>query len=134
MGPVIGWYGARSMLDPAMLTLELIPSITLYAPNDAPFRADRRTQAPLLKLEGHVTRNLRNFLWVSLDMVAIAGGETRTDGRDDRNTRTSLALGSTASMHFSRQHSAKVSWGRVVARNDVGLDGEMLRVSLSYAF
>jgi len=128
------YYLGESLLDPALTTFSLFPSVTVFTDNDDPFNANRIEQAPLFKLEGHITRSLSKMLWVSLDALYIGGGETTTDGVKGGNSQSSLSLGGTVNAKVSRSTSLKFSYGETVSRNDSGLDGSMIRAIINFAF
>lgn len=134
LGAPMGYVVGRSMLDPALTTIELNPSVNFFTANNAPFAAERQTQAPLFKLEGHVTRNLNRALWVGMDLLFTAGGSTTTDGVKDQNRQSSLELGATAGLNLSRSLSLKATYGGVVARNENGLDGSGFRLVATALF
>ncbi len=128
LGTPITWYLGRSFVDPKLTTFELLPSVTFYTRNGDPNGADTLEQKPILRIEGHITRNLNQALWLSLDATSVHGGETTTDGIEGGNPQRALMLGGSANLTFSRSTSLKVSYGEVVSRNDDGPDGHMFRV------
>ncbi len=128
LGTPMTWYLGRSFVDPKLTTFELLPTVTFYTRNGAPKGADTLEQKPTVRLEGHVTRNLTQALWVSFDATSVYGGETATDGVDDDNYQRALMLGGTVNVTLSRSTSVKVTYGEVVRRNDGGPDGQMFRV------
>ncbi len=134
LGAPICYYMGRTYLDPRLTTIELLPTVTFYSANDAPFAADRREQKAMFRLETHVTRNVARALWVSLDGMYIAGGETTTDGVAADDRQEAIQLGGTVNVTLSRSLSVKVSYGGIVGRNDGGPDGHMTRVIGTWVF
>jgi hypothetical protein len=134
LGVPLGWYIGNSYLDPALTTVEFLPSVQFFGDNDDPRGADETGQDPLLRLEAHLTRNLNKALWVSLDGLYVHGGETRTDGRNNDDSQSAFELGGTVSLAFSKRASARLSYGEVVSRNDEGPDGEMARLVFNFLF
>jgi len=134
LGTIMMWYQGESMLDPKMRTFELVPSVTLYGDNSDPFGADNTAQAPMFKLEGHITQNINKAMFVSLDALYTYGGETTTDGIDNSDRQSALMLGASFNTMVSRSTSIKLSYGRVVTRNDDGPDGSMIRAIVSVLF
>ena len=104
-----------------------------YGDNDAPPSGNVSRQAPLVQLEGHVTRNLNHSLWVALDALLIEGGETTTDGVSDHNRQRSVAFGATGSLVLSDAWSATLSYTEEVSRNRSGVSGHIVRLIASYA-
>jgi hypothetical protein len=88
LGLPLASYLGDSFLDPTLTSFELIPSVIGYGDNDEPSSGNRSTQAPLLQLEGHVTRNLNHRLWVSLDALFIQGRDD--DRRRERSQPATL--------------------------------------------
>jgi hypothetical protein len=123
-----------SFPDPRLTTIELIPAVTFYDDNSAPFRGKNLSQDPLFTLEAHVTRNVSRAAWMSADMFLMKGGETETDGVSDDNSKYSLGLGATVSLALSKASSIKATYGEVVDRNDAGMDGTALRIIFTQIF
>jgi hypothetical protein len=134
MGAPMAWYIGKSYLDPALTTIELLPSVQFFGDNDDPRGADYTSQDALIRIEAHVTRNVHKAVWVSLDGQYVYGGETGTDGFSNDDTQRALELGGTVNVAFSRSASVKMSYGEVVSRNDGGPDGYMARVIATVAF
>ena len=55
--------------------------------------AQTLSQKPLLRLEEHVSRNLTDALWLSIDAYYNLGGETSIDGIDQDNMANTLRIG-----------------------------------------
>ena len=64
----------RSYRDPALTSLEVLPTLTFYEANDDPFGAARSAKDVLFSVEAHLTRNLGRRVWVSADMLYRLGG------------------------------------------------------------
>ena len=133
LGLPMVFYLGSSLLDPALTSFELIPSVIAYGDNDAPPSGNVSRQAPLVQLEGHVTRNLNERLWVALDALLIQGGETTTDGVSDQNRQRSFALGATGSLVLSDAVSATLSYTEEVSRNRSGVSGRVIRLIAAFA-
>jgi hypothetical protein len=129
IGTPMTWYLGDSYLDPGLTTFELQPSVTFFTDNNDPFGDARRVgQGVFYRLEAHATRNLNRAVWVSLDGVYLQGGETSTNGVDNRDAQRALELGGSLNVTFSPRVSLKLSYGEVVERNDDGPDGYMIRL------
>jgi hypothetical protein len=128
LGVPMAWYVGESFLDPALTTIEFLPSVQVFGDNDDPRGADSTGQDPLLRIEAHLTRNVHQAVWLSLDGLYVHGGETSTDGRDNDDAQSAFELGATVGVAFSRTSSVKLSYGEVVSRNDGGPDGYMVRL------
>jgi hypothetical protein len=128
------WYIGSSLVTPNLTSFELVPSVTFYGDNNKPFGASRLEQKPLYKLEGHITHNVNQAFWFSVDGLYQGGGETRTDGVSNHNSQSSFNLGATIAMNFSLALSAQLSWGETVSSNVDGLDGTMYRFKIQAVF
>jgi hypothetical protein len=133
-GAPFGWTIGGSYLSPHLTTVEIVPSITFYTANDAPFRAGRRTQAALFRSEAHLTHNFNRAFWGSVDLTANSGGATNTDGVHDNNNKLWAGAGITAGMNFSPAFGISATYGGIVAGNTNAPDGEGFRVNLRYTF
>jgi hypothetical protein len=129
LGAPLAYYLGATFVDPRLTTFELVPSVTFFTDNDDPNGAETISQKPLFRLEGHVTHNLHPKLWVSFDGLYNYGAMTTTDGVEDENTQSYLSLGGTAGLTLSRHLIVKATYGGVVARNESGGDGSMLRLA-----
>jgi len=127
LGLPMAWYLGQSFLDPHLTSLEVLPSIIWYGANNEPPQGNHSSEAPLLQLEAHLTRNLNPSLWVSLDSIALGGGETTTDGVSDHNRQRSFELGATVSVAVSDTVSASLSYTEAVSRNYDGVSGHVIR-------
>ena len=58
--------------------------------------AQTLAQNPILRLEGHASRNLTDALWLSADAYYNVGGETRIDGTNQDNMANTLRVGDTS--------------------------------------
>jgi hypothetical protein len=119
----------QSFRDARLTTLEVLPTVTFYGANDAPFGADKRTQAPLFSMEAHATRNLTPRIWVSADLLYRNGGESRTDGVDNHDPVHGWSAGGTAVFPVSGTTSLALTYERVVKRWDAGPDGWWFRTA-----
>jgi hypothetical protein len=131
--PIVLAMGER-MADPELLTVELMPTITFFGANDAPFEAGRSQQKPLFIFEGHLTRGFARDFWASMDLLWREGGEVAVDGMDAGNPQRALSLGGTATFALGRSSSLRVSAGGVIARNEFGPNGWVLRTILGTVF
>jgi hypothetical protein len=133
-GAPLGWAIGGSYLSPSLTTIEFVPSVTFYTANDAPFRAARRTQNALFRIEGHVTHNFSRAIWGSIDLTGNSGGATTTDNKADDNSKTWMGAGITAGMNFSPAFGISATYGGIVAGNDPAPDGDGFRFNLRYTF
>jgi hypothetical protein len=133
LGVPMSYYIGQSFLDPALTSFELQPSITWYGDNDEPAQGNHSSEAPLLQLEAHVTRNLGESLWVSVDALFMDGAETTIDGVSQHDRQRSFALGATVSVAVNDAVSATLSYTDEVSRNHDGVSGHLIRVIAAFS-
>jgi len=133
LGVSSAYYLGDSFLDSSLTSFELIPSVIWYGDNNEPTSGNHSSQAPLTQLEGHVTRNLNQSFWLSLDALFISGGETTTNGVSDQNRQRSLALGATASVALADTVSVSLSYTDVVSKDSSGLRGHVIRLIAEFS-
>ena len=89
---------------------DLYAGAWFFTPNDNFFGGNRRTQDPLVALQGHVIYSLSPALWLALDGTWYAGGQTAVNGvsKDDRfdNAR----IGATVAVPIGHGQSLKAAW------------------------
>jgi hypothetical protein len=133
LGLPFSHYFGQSFLDPALTSIELMPSITWYGDNNEPLQGSHSSQAPLVQLEAHLTRNLGESLWVSVDALLMEGAETAIDGVSQHDRQRSLGLGATLSVAVSDAVSMTVSYTEAVSRNHDGVSGHVIRVVAEFS-
>lgn len=131
--PIVYTMGER-MADPHLTTIEAMPTVTFYGANTEPPAAERTKQKPLFLFEGHLTRGFTKDFWASLDLLWREGGEVAVDGMDTNNAQSALSIGTTATFSLPADLSLRLSAGKVVARNEHGPNGWMLRTIIGTAF
>ena len=133
-GGVFYYVFGETLHDSDLGTIEFIPSLTFFTNNNELFGGRSKSQKPLLKLEGHLTKNLNKHFWASLDFLGMYGGETKTDGSNDDNTQNALGIGVTLAGVYKGVFTTKLTFGKIVARSDGGLDGNSYRLNLNFVF
>ncbi|HEX4739589.1 MAG TPA: transporter [Allosphingosinicella sp.] len=131
--PIVYAIGTR-MGDPHLITIEAMPTISFFGANDAPYGAVRTHQKPLFLFEGHVTRGFSKDFWAGIDLLWREGGPVVADGADLGNRQRALSLAATGTLALGRGWSLRLSGGGVVARNEHGPNGWMLRSIIGAAF
>ena len=126
LGAPLCYYLGDSFADPRLTTFELEPTVSFYSAIQNPTGKD--TEAPMLGLEEHVTHNLNQALWASLDGLYFRGGETTTNGIRDGNNKITLELGGTVGCSVGDNLSFTLTYGGAVGRNDTGMEGHGVRV------
>jgi len=134
LGAPIVYAIGEHMGDRDLVTVELMPTVTFFGANEEPFGADRSRQKPLFIFEGHLTRGFSKTFWASLDLIWREGGESEVEGIDAGNPQSALSLGGTGTFALGRNASLRLSGGGVVARNQHGPNGWMLRTIFGVVF
>ncbi|MCR5878890.1 transporter [Phenylobacterium sp. J367] len=124
----------RSYREPGLTSLEVLPTVTFYAPNEDPFGGARSEKDPFLTVEAHLTRTLGDRLWVSADLLYRRGGETETDGVRDANGMHGWSAGGSLALPFVSRTSLIFTWQQVIERSDDGPDGWFFRTALVAPF
>lgn len=78
--------------------------------------AQTLSQKPLLRLEEHVSRNLTDALWLSIDAYYNLGGETNIDGLEQDNMANTVQLGAGMGFRLWQGADLVVNYERVVAK------------------
>jgi hypothetical protein len=73
-------------------------------------------------------------VWVSADMLARLGGETRTDGLADGGGARGWSAGGSLALPLAGRASIIFTYQHVVARDDDGPDGGFFRTALVAPF
>jgi hypothetical protein len=125
--------GGTSFRDPALTSLEVLPTVTFYQDNDDPFGGVRSSKEPLFSVEAHLTRNLGARTWVSGDLLYRYGGKPTTEGVQDAGMHGWSAGGSVA-FPFTSRTSLILTYQHVIERQDDGPDGWFFRTALVAPF
>jgi hypothetical protein len=123
-----------SYRDPALTSLEILPTVNFYEPNDDPFGARRIEKDPLFSVEAHLTHNFGPRVWASADLLYRLGGETETDGVSDHNGMHGWSAGGSLALPFASGTSLIFTYQHVVERSDDGPDGWFFRTALVAPF
>jgi hypothetical protein len=134
IGGIFYYLFGQTFHDSNLATVEFIPSLTFFSDNNEATGGGSKSQDPLLKLEGHATKNFNRHFWASLDFLGMYGGETQTRGVNDGNSQDALGAGVTLAGVYKGVLTAKLTYGKIVTRSDGGLDGDSLRFNLNLVF
>jgi hypothetical protein len=74
-------------------TLEITPSVNLYSTNQDFEGGQKLEQAPIFSLEAHITRDITEAFYISLDYSLNLGGETSLDGEKQDDSQSSQFFG-----------------------------------------
>jgi hypothetical protein len=93
-------------------TFELYVGVWFFTANDDFFGGHRRTQEPILALQGHVIYTFLPGLWLALDGTWYAGGVTSVDGVLDVDRQQDTRIGATLGIPLGHGHVLKAAWSR----------------------
>jgi hypothetical protein len=75
----------------------------------------RRTQDPIIALQGHVSYDFDSGAWIALDGTWFSGGQTHVDDAALPDRQNSTRLGATLSLPMSAQQSLKLTYSAGIA-------------------
>ena len=78
--------------------------------------AQTLSQKAILRLEEHVSRNVTDGLWLSVDAYYNLGGETSIDGVEQDNMANTLRIGSGVGLRLWRGADLGLNYERVIAK------------------
>jgi hypothetical protein len=78
--------------------------------------AQTLSQKPVLRLEEHLSRNVTDGFWLSVDAYYNLGGETSIDGIEQFNMANTLRIGGGAGLRLWRGADLALNYERVVAK------------------
>ncbi len=115
-------------------TVELLPSVWLFADNDEFLGTETLETDPMFQLEAHVTRDFTDKFWASLDATWVTGGESSISGSAG-SSLDNIGLGYT--LGYQINEHMQFTFGYMSTINDSGpgdiqMDG--LRLSLVFGW
>ena len=130
--PVVWQLGA--WVPGRRTTLEVLPSVWWFADNDD-YVGETLSTDPMFQLEGHLTRDLTETLWASLDSTWMTGGQATVGDGEEGDSLDNLGAGFT--LGYQVNDNLAFTCGYMATVNDseptdLQLDG--FRVSLTYGW
>jgi hypothetical protein len=106
--------------------------VWLFTPNNDFYPGGlRRTQDPVVALQGHVSYTFKPRLWLAVDGTWYSGGSTQVEEGEPVGAVSNSRLGVTLSIPAGRQQSFKISYsGGVVVRT--GTDFRTLAIGYQW--
>ena len=131
----ISYVLGDSMIDPAITTIEIVPSVHIFGNNnDAVGPASVSSQDPLWKLEGHVTHTFSPTIWAALDAYYENGGRTSSDGVQTAKARESFSLGATLGLVLSQSLALRLTYVEQVYSNTPNAVGRGVELTTAFMF
>ena len=112
------------------LTLELVPSITIYTDNNDFLGGGKLEKDPLYAVQGHVIYHTRFGLWAAVDATYYAGGRQTINGKPGEKPNN-LRVGATLAIPVTRHNSVKL-YGSTGAYTRAG--GDFTTVGIAWQF
>ena len=112
--PIIGQLGP--WVPGRRTTLELLPAVWLFGNNDDYLGKTLET-APLFQVDGHVTRDLTEHFWASLDVAWYIGGKATIDGKSG-NMLDNVGIGATLGYEINDNLSFTFGYKSTIADKD----------------
>lgn len=126
---------AESMIDPAITTFEIVPSVHIFGDNtNSPMTGAVSSQEPLWKLEGHITRTFSPMVWASLDAYAETGGRITSGGVETLKAHQSAAIGATLGLVLSQQLALRLTYVEQVYSSVPNSVGRGVELTAAYTF
>jgi len=126
---------ANSMIDPAITTFEIIPSVHVFGDNpQSPGTGAVSSQEPLWKLEGHITRTFSPMIWASLDAYAETGGRNTSGGIETLKAHQSASVGATLGIVLSQQVALRLSYVEQVYSSVANAVGRGVELTVANTF
>lgn len=113
---------------------ELTGSVFFFTDNNAFFNGNRREQAPLFVLQGHVVRTFDRGIWASLSAGYDWGGQSRVNGEQKDDRRSDFLYALSVGMPVSKTSGIKASYVRASTRAEVGSDSDNIAVAYTRKF
>ena len=88
-------------------TIEGQAAVTFFTDNDDFFGGSKRTQDPLVALQGHLIHSFRSGIWAAFDVTYFAGGRSTIDGVVKNDLQQNWRLGATLAIPVDRRNSIK---------------------------
>lgn len=105
-------------------TVELLPAVWMFGDN-TDFVGETLQTDPMIQLEGHITRDLMERLWASLDIISYSGGQA-TIGGNEQEALSNIGAGFTTGYMLNDNMQMTFSYSSTVndqAPEDLNMDG-----------
>jgi hypothetical protein len=91
--------------------IDAYAGVWLFTPNDDFYPGGlKRTQDPVVALQGHVSYTFRPRMWLAVDGTWYSGGSAQVEGGEPVGAVSNSRLGATLSLPVGRQQSFKISY------------------------
>ena len=122
-------FGISKALGP--LTLELVPSVTLFTNNNDFFGGQQLAQDPLYAVQGHLVYYFDFGAWVALNSTYYTGGRTTVNDVQNDDRQENVRLGITIALPLGR-HFALRLYGSSGVYTRTGTNFDAAGLALTY--
>jgi hypothetical protein len=128
-------YVGKSLVDPDLVTLELKPGFTFFAPNDEPYGGGKTRQEPLFTLEAHATKGFAPGVWGSFGVYFKYGGRVHQADGTIGDPQNAYRLGAALSYALTPTLNAKLVYisNAWTSTNENAVE-RSLRAAFAYTF
>jgi hypothetical protein len=114
-------------------TLEVLPSVWMFSDNDD-YVGHTLSTDPMFQVEAHLTRDLTEHFWGSLDATWLTGGKSSIDGVDG-SSLNNLGVGLTLGYQINDNLSLTAGYMATINdSNDDDLQMDGFRISLTFGW
>lgn len=125
----------RSISMPTKQTsFEFIPIAYFFSDNDDTPADDTLGQGALFQLEAHLTHDLSQMFWGSLNVLYAFGGETSINGEDQDDDLEYFGGGATLGARLPKSWGTNITFGTDLWTKTDDTDGHWIRVSFTKTF
>jgi len=91
------------------VVIELTAGVAFYTVNHDFYQGKTRAQAPIGSLQGHLSYNFKNGMWMAMDGTYYWGGHTTLDGVEGNDLQENTRFGFTFVTPINMHHSLKLT-------------------------
>jgi hypothetical protein len=122
-------FGISKALGP--LTVELVPSVTLFTNNNDFFGGQHLAQDPLYAVQGHLVYYFDFGAWVALNSTYYTGGRTTVNDVQNDDRQENVRLGITVALPLGRHFSLRL-YGSSGVYTRTGTNFDAAGLALTY--
>ena len=130
----ISYVLADSMIDPAITTFEIVPTVHIFGDNTNAVGGGTLSQEALWKLEGHVTHTFSPMIWGAVDAYVESGGRITQGGFEVVKSHQAAAIGATLGLVLTQQMSLRLTYVEQVYSSLPGAAGRGVELTAAYTF
>lgn len=114
--PVVWQIG--SWVPGKRTTIEFLPAVWFYTDNND-FVGKTMETEPMFQLEGHLTRDFKDGIWGSFDIISYSGGKATIDG-EEGTALNNMGIGVTLGYQINDNMQMNVEYMSTINDNEPG--------------